>query len=218
MKPAFLALSLALPVCAMEMPKLAPNNPAAAAELKAALEAHMDGDDETARRRLAACLKKATPDSPDQSGCKIYLEWWAKDSKLTDKPSKPEARRLFNIGADAYKKGDFELAEGAWHECFAYSEVGTAVRNDCMAMMDLIPRPELPAREKKIREIYVEGFIAYGRGDLDKARAKWTACLASVPKDSPTWLDCRSALAKLDADTKKPQPRETFSLPRTYGR
>ncbi len=200
----FLALTLAFPVQAMDIPKLAPNNPAAAAELKAALEAHMDGDDAKARRRLAACIRKATIDSPDLSGCKIYLEWWAEGAKQDDKPSRPEARRLYSIGAAAYKKGDFKTADAAWHECLGESEVGTAVRNDCMAMIDLVPPPAPPAPEKKIRAIYMEGFAAYGAGDAAAARAKWTACVASAPQGSPTLPDCRAGLKKLDADKTKP--------------
>jgi hypothetical protein len=200
----FLALSLVLPARAMDIPKLAPNNKSAAAELKAALEAHMDGDDAKARRRLAVCIKKAAPDSADLSGCRIYLEWWAKDAKQIDRPSPPEARKLYTIGADSYKKKNFELADEAWHECITYSVVGTAVRNDCMAMIDLIPRTPLPAVELKIRQVYLEGFILYSEGDFAKARTKWTVCLASAPKDGPTWSDCRAGLAKLDADKPKP--------------
>lgn len=203
MRMTILALSLTLPLCAFDMPKMAPNNPAAAAELKAALEAHMDGDDVKARRRLAACIKKAAPDSPDLSGCRIYLEWWAKDAKQIDKPSRPEVRRLYSLGAEAYKKGNLMLADDAWHMCIENSEVGTAVRNDCMAMIDLIPKTQVSDDEAKIRETYLEGLIAYGAGDIAKARAIWTGCLASAPRDGPTWSDCKAGLAKLDADQKR---------------
>lgn len=203
MKMIFLALSLALPSYAWKMPKIAPNNAAGAVELKAALEAHMDGDDVKARRRLAACIKKAAPDSPDLSGCQIYLEWWAEGAKQIDKPSRPEARRLYSLGADAYRAGNLKLADQAWHLCLDYSEVGTAVRNDCMAMIDLVPKTRISDDEAKSRATYLEGFIAYGEGDFAKARAKWGVCLKSAPTDSSTWSDCKSGLAKLDADKKR---------------
>jgi hypothetical protein len=204
MQSALLICSFVFPALAMDIPRLAPNNAAAAGELKSALEAHMNGDDEEARRRLSACVKKAAPDSADLSGCRIYLEWWAKDAKQTDKPSRPEARRLYSIGADAYNRRDLELADMAWHECIEQSAVATAVRNDCLAMLDLIPKRPRAAGETKTRERYLAGFIAYGMGDVAAARAEWTACLASAPKNSPTWSDCRAGLARLDADKTKP--------------
>jgi len=204
MKTTALALLLAAPVYAFEMPKIAPNNAAAAAELKLALEAHMDGSDAKARRHLAACVKKAAPDSPDLSGCRIYLEWWAKGVKQVDKPSNPQSRLAYSIGVDAYKKGDLGLADFAWHECLGLSVTGTAVRNDCMAMIDLIPRRPLSTAAAKLRETYMEGFVAYGVGDFAKARAKWTACVAATPMNDPTWSDCQAGLRKLDADKPKP--------------
>ncbi len=198
----FLALSLALAAQAMPAPKIAPNNAAGAVELKAALEAHMDGDDVKARRRLGACIKTAAIDSPDLSGCQIYLEWWAEGAKQIDKPSRPEARRLYSLGADAYKAGNLKLADQAWHLCLDYSEVGTAVRNDCMAMIDLVPKTRVPDDEVKSRETYLEGFIAFGEGDFAKARAKWAACLTSAPAGSSTASDCKAGLAKINADKK----------------
>jgi hypothetical protein len=86
--------------------------------------------------------------------------------------------------------------------CLDHSEVGTAVRNDCMAMIDLIPKTKISNDEAKIRETFLEGVIAYGEGDFIKARAIWTGCLASAAKGTPTWSDCKDGLAKLDADKK----------------
>lgn len=197
MKMTALVLLLAAPALAAPAPRPKDQH----AELKAALEAHMDGDDAKARRHLAACDKIA-PKTDDAAGCRIYLEWWAKGVKQVDKPSQPHARKLYSIGAEAYKVGDLHLAGAAWRECLDKSVVGTAVRNDCLAMIDLVPKPGLPAEEKAIRGIYMEGFMLYGQGDFAKARAKWLLCLDSAPKGGPTWSDCQSGLEKLDAEEK----------------
>lgn len=161
----------------------------------------MNGDDEKARRHLAACVKKA-PESEDASGCRIYLEWWAKGVKQVDKPSQPYARKLYSIGAEAYNSGDLHLAGAAWRECLEKSVVNTAVRNDCLAMIDLVPKPRVPANEAAIRGVYMEGFLLYGQGDFTKARKKWLLCLDSAPKNGPTWSDCQAGIEMLDKDAK----------------
>lgn len=198
MKTTALVLLLAVPALAAPAPRLKGQR----AALKAALEAHMDGDDAKARRHLAACVKKA-PETDDASGCRIYLEWWAEGVKQADKPSDPYSRRLYSLGAEAYKKGELALAGAAWRECLEKSVVGTAVRNDCLAMIDLVPKPGVPAEEKAVREVYMEGFLLYGRGDFAGARKKWLICLDTAPKDGPTRSDCQAGLEKLDADEKK---------------
>ncbi|HAZ08057.1 MAG TPA: hypothetical protein DCZ01_05940 [Elusimicrobia bacterium] len=194
------ALVLLLAVPAPASPALRPKDQRA--ELRAALEAHMDGDDAQARRHLAACVKIA-PESDDASGCRIYLEWWAKGVKQGDKPSNPLSRRLYSLGAEAYKKGDRALAGAAWRECLGKSVVGTAVRNDCLAMIDLVPKTGVPADEAASRGVYMEGFLLYGKGDAARAREKWLLCLDAAPKGGPTWSDCQAGLEKLDASSKK---------------
>jgi hypothetical protein len=168
-----------------------------------ALLAHMDGDDETARRQLAVCLEAGRPLSWCCTGARIYSGWWAEGELQTDAPSKPAARQAYNMGVEAYKKRDLALADAAWHEVLDLAETGTAVFNDALAMLDLIPKKPPTPEEAQAREALMLGMIAYSTGDVVKARAKWTESLESVDEDDPEAADSRRFLNKLDSDAKK---------------
>lgn len=200
MRSTAIVVLLAVPALAAAVPKT--KSADVHAELKAGLEAHMDGDDSTARRRLAACARKAGPDSDDAAGCRIYLEWWAKGAPQDDKASPPIARQLYKAGIDAYKKGQLRKAGAAWRLCLDKSVSGSAVRNDCLSMIDLVPKPAPPAAESEARAVYMEGFMLYGQGDFNGARDKWMICRESAPRGGPTWSDCAAGIGKLDENEK----------------
>ena len=189
-------LLLAASARAAQTPKTAHGN------LRAAIEAHMDGDDALARKRLTRCLALAPADSFDATSCRIYSQEWAEGVPQIDKPSNPYSRYLFSIGAEYYKEGSLEEARQYWTECLGWSEPGTAVRVDCLAMMDLLPPRPVALTEKKGYSEYTMGRLFRAWGATDAARGAWTACLGKAPEGSDTRAECEAALKALGAPKK----------------
>ena len=167
-------------------------------EMKAGLEAHMDGDDASARKHFAVCLQFASPDSREAASCKIYPQWWAKGVKRDDKKSPPEARAFYKAGNAAYKKGALDDAGRNWYKCFLASAPESSVRDDCLAMEDIQPRKgAIEIIADRARWKYLDGADLYKKGDMAGARRNWTLCLKRATPDSQPAVDCRNALDKL---------------------
>ncbi|MDE2511016.1 MAG: hypothetical protein KGL74_07835, partial [Elusimicrobia bacterium] len=165
------------------------------------LEAHLDGKDKAALKHFARCIALADPSGDDAGSCRIYLDMFGKGKAKDDGASKPEARQAYKTAIAQYKKGDYIGADKNWHDCLGLSVTGTAVRNDCMAAVDLLPKKLTPPDEAAARTTFMEGMLFYSKGQDDKAAESWTACAAAAPKGSDTEKDCRMGLAKLK---KKP--------------
>jgi hypothetical protein len=168
-------------------------------ELRLGLLAHINGNDPLALKHFAKCRKLAAPKSPDAVSCGIYGEMFGKEKAESDGASSPEARRVYNAAVAAYKNGDFSAADKGWHDCLGLSVVATAVRNDCLAAIELIPPKRPESEETTARAIYLDGLDYYRRGLDDKAADAWTRCQNQAPRGSATELDCRSGLEKLEA-------------------
>ena len=166
-------------------------------ELRLGLLAHLDGKDEEALRHFAACRKLAAVPSPDASSCSIYEDVFGKGKPKGDGASQPGARRAYEAGIAAYRKGDTAAADARWHECLDLSVVASAVRYDCLAAIDLVPK-ELPdTDEVEARSIYMDGLEAYGAGRTADAEKAWRRCAQLAPAGSGTESDCRAGLDKL---------------------
>lgn len=192
--------SLALMLIASPALSASPSSAAPAPahrELRLGILAHIDGNDRSALKHFAKCRALAAPASRDADSCTIYEEMFGKNRAKGDGASKPEARAVYATGVAAYKRGDLVAADKAWHDCLGLSEVATAVRNDCMAAIDLIPRklPELP--EAAVRAQYMDGFTFYSQGLFEKAAASWTQCARTAPRGSDTARDCAAGLEML---------------------
>lgn len=168
-------------------------------ELREGLLAHLDGDDKSALRHFAQCRKLAAANTSDADSCSIYEDMFGKGKAKDDGASKPEARKAYRAAVAAYKKGDLAAADKGWHDCLDLSETATAVRNDCLAALDLIP-PKLPETgEVSARAVYMEGLTFYAQGLNDKAAEAWTRCAKKAPRGSDTEQDCKAGLEKLKA-------------------
>lgn len=179
----------------------APAPKTAHAHLRRAIEAHMDGDDALARKRLARCLALAPAGSYDAASCRIYSEEWAEGVPQVDRPSNPYSRYLFSVGAEYYKDGNRDAARTYWRECLGWSEPGTAVRTDCLAMLDLVPRPA-PLSAKTGYSEYAMGRLFQVLGASETARGAWSTCLGKAPQGSAVRAQCEAALKTLEAPKK----------------
>ena len=168
-------------------------------ELRLGILAHIDGNDRSALKHFAKCRKIAAPVGSEADSCEIYGEMFGKEKAKSDGASDPGARRAYDAAVAAYKNGDLAAADKGWHDCLGLSVVATAVRNDCMAAIELIP-PKLPeADEAAARAVYMDGLELHRRGLNDKAAEAWTRCAKRAPRGSATALDCESGLEKLAA-------------------
>jgi hypothetical protein len=168
-------------------------------ELRAGILAHMDGKDRAALKHFAACLTLAEPSSSDANTCQIYSEMFGREKAKNDGASKPGARKAYTAAVAAYKKGDIAAADKGWHDCLELSETATAVRNDCMAAIDLISPKLTEPDEASVRTVYMEGVAFYSKSLSDKAAEAWTRCSAEAPRGSATEQDCQAGLEKLKA-------------------
>jgi hypothetical protein len=167
-------------------------------ELKAGLEAHMNGDDASARKHFAVCLKFADTDARESASCRINSQWWAKGVKRDDKKSPPEARAFYKAGIAAYKKGELDDAGRNWYKCFLASAPESSVREDCLAMEDIQPRKgSIEMIADRARWTYLDGADLYKKGDMEGARRKWTQCRKLATPGSQPEVDCGVALGKL---------------------
>ncbi|MEK7384018.1 MAG: hypothetical protein AAB262_12135 [Elusimicrobiota bacterium] len=166
-------------------------------ELREGLLAHLAGNDKSALKHFARCRKLATPDSADADSCAIYGEMFGKEKAKGDGASKPQARKAYEAAVAAYKKGALAAADKGWHDCLDLSVVATAVRNDCLAAIDLIPK-KLPApNEAAARAVYMDGLDFYAKGLNSEAAEAWTRCADIAPRGSGTAQDCKAGLEKL---------------------
>lgn len=168
-------------------------------ELREGLLAHLDGKDKTALRHFAACRKLAEPNSADADSCSIYEDMFGKGKAKGDGASKPAARKAYQAAVAAYKQGDLAAADKGWHDCLDLSEVATAVRNDCLAAIDLIPKKLPEFDEVSARAAYLDGLSLYAEGLKTKAAEAWTRCAKMAPRGSATEQDCKAGLEKLKA-------------------
>ena len=175
------------------------STPDARLELTLGLSAHIDGKDSAAVEHFGKCLKLADPKSSDANSCRIYEDMFGAGKVKGDGASKPEARKAYRAAVVAYKKGDLAAADKGWHECLELSVVATAVRNDCLAAIDLIPRKRLAPEELAARNVYMEGVIFYMDGLTDKAARAWRRCQEMAPPVSDTQSDCAAGLRLLKA-------------------
>jgi TolA-binding protein len=168
-------------------------------ELRRGILAHIDGNDRAALEHFAACRKLADPKSDDSNSCAIYEEMFGKEKAKDDGSSKPEARKVYKAAVAAYKKGDLIAADKGWHHCLELSVVATAVENDCLAAIDLIPKKRAQPGEAAARAVYMDGLAFYEQGLKEKAAAAWTRCAKEAPRGSGVEQDCRVGLEKLKA-------------------
>jgi hypothetical protein len=166
-------------------------------ELRLGILAHIDGNDRSALKHFAKCRALAVPVSPDADSCTIYEQMFGRERAKGDGASKPEARSIYRAGVAAYKRGDLVAADKAWHDCLDLSEVATAVRNDCLAAIDLIPGKLPESAEAPSRAEYMDGLTFYSQGLFEKAAASWTHCARMAPRGSGTEQDCEAGLEKL---------------------
>ena len=166
-------------------------------ELRKGLLARLDGNDKAALRHFGECRKLAAPDSADADSCAIYEGMFGKDKARGDGASKPEARKAYEAAVAAYKKGDLAAADKGWHDCLGLSEVATAVRNDCLAAIDLIPAKLAEPDEAAARAGYMDGLNFYMQGLSTKAAEAWVRCAKESPRGSETEQDCKAGLEKL---------------------
>jgi hypothetical protein len=171
--------------------------PSAHRELRWGLEAHLDGKDKAALKHFAKCLTLAQASSEDADSCRIYVDMFGKGKAKDDGASKPEARQAYSLAVAQYKKGDYVGADKNWHRCVDLSVPATAIRNDCMAAIDLLPKRMVPQDEASARNTFMEGMMFYSQGQDAKAADAWTRCAEAAPKGSGTEEDCRMGLAKL---------------------
>lgn len=166
-------------------------------ELRQGILAHIDGNDKSALKHFAACRRLAAPLSSDADSCKIYEEMFgAPGPAKSDGASKPEARKAYKAAVAAYKNGDLAAADKGWHDCLDLSAVATAVRNDCLAALDLIPSKLPEPDEAAARAVYMDGLNFYARGLSDRAAEAWTRCARQAPRGSATERDCKAGLEK----------------------
>ena len=171
--------------------------PSAHREMRWGLEAHLDGKDKAALKHFANCLALADPAGDDAGSCRIYVDMFGKGKAKGDGASKPEARQAYTLAIAQYKKGDYVGADKNWHECIDLSAPATAIRNDCMAAIDLLPKRMVPQDEASARNTLMEGMMFYSQGQDDKAAEAWTRCAEASPKGSDTEADCRRFLEKV---------------------
>ena len=168
-------------------------------ELREGLLAHLDGRDKTALKHFAECRKLAAPGTPDADSCSIYHDMFGEGKAKSDGASKPAARKTYEAAVAAYKKGDLAAAGKGWHDCLDLSEVATAVRNDCLAAIDLIPKDLSEPDEVEARAIYMDGLSFYSQGLEAQAAEAWERCATQAPRASATEHDCKAGLEKIKA-------------------
>lgn len=186
-----------LTVCAAAALAAAFDAPSAHREMRWGLEAHLDGKEKSALKHFAKCVALADPSGDDAGSCRIYLDMFGRGRAKDDGASRPGAREAYKAAIARYKKGDYVGADKNWHACLALSATGTAVRDDCLAAIDLLPKRMPPPDEAAARATFMEGMIFYSKGQDEKASESWTRCAAAAPKGSDTEKDCRRGLAKL---------------------
>lgn len=173
---------------------------AAHRELKLGLLAHIDGHNQSALHHFARCLRLGAPTASDDiNSCHVFMSMFGKERAKGDGASKPAARRVYKAAVAAYKKGDLAAADKGWRQCLDLSVVATAVRNDCLAALSLLPRMPPGPSEAPARDLYVEGVMFFSEGRNDKAIEAFRRCLKEAPTGSYTENDCKVGLQRLHA-------------------
>lgn len=146
------------------------------------------------------CLSLAPGDAACKAGVLLAHERLsgASDILVVGENERRIARRRWSEGLLYYEKGEYARAAEEWSACLRADPAD----HDCRTFLARVggrppdpPQPKVARNDKREAVRYWNsGIIYYQRGDFEKARDEWGACLRLDPVNS----DCATGLQRID--------------------